>query len=69
MLCFVEMLGSVLVLRRVATANMPAGEAQTQMYPRIAGLGTVFTHVFIRFSYLDLIKMRTFFRHRFLLHL
>jgi hypothetical protein len=69
MLCFVEMLGSVLVLRRVAAANMPARQAQPQMYPGVAGFDTVLTHMFIRFSYFDLIKMRTFFRHRYLLHL
>src|ERR1700687_4034223 len=69
MLCLVEMPGGVLVLGRVAAAHMPARETQTQMHPRIASLDTFLTHMFIRFPYLDLIKMRTFLRHRFLLHL
>jgi hypothetical protein len=69
MLRFVKVLGGVLVLGRVAAANMPARQTQTQMYPRIAGLGALLTHMFIRFSDLDLIKMRTFFRHWFLLGL
>jgi hypothetical protein len=67
MLRFVEMLGGVLVLGRVATANVPASEAQTQVNPRIAGLGALLTHMFIGFSYLDLIKVGAFFWHRFLL--
>jgi hypothetical protein len=67
MLRFVKVLGGMLVLGRVAAANMPARQAQTQVYPRIAGLGTVLTHMFIRFSDLDLIKMGACFWHRFLL--
>jgi hypothetical protein len=65
MLRFVEMLGRVLVLGRVATANVPASEAQTQVNPSIAGFGTILTHMFIGFSYLDLIKVGAFFWHRY----
>jgi hypothetical protein len=64
---FVEMFGGMLVLGRIAAAYVPTNETQAQVNPRIAGLNTLLTHVFIRFSYLDLVKMRTFFRHWFLL--
>jgi hypothetical protein len=67
MLRFVEMLGRMLVLGRVATANASAREAQTQVDPRVARLGTVFTHMFIGFSDFDLIKVGAIFWHRFLL--
>jgi len=67
MLGFVKMLGSVLVLGRIATTDVPTNEAQTQVNPRIAGLHAVLTHMFIGFSHFDLIKMGAFFRHRFLL--
>ena len=56
-LAVVEMFGGVLVLRRVAAGNMAALEAKPQMYPRISGLGAVFTHAFIRSSELDRIDM------------
>ena len=68
MLCFVEMLGRVLVLGRVATANVPASEAQTQVNPRIADFDAILTHMFIGFSDFDLIKVGAFFWHRFLLY-
>jgi hypothetical protein len=67
MLRFVEMFGRMLVLGRVATANVPASEAKTQVNPRVAGLGTVLTHMFVGFSYFNLIKVRAIFWHRFLL--
>jgi hypothetical protein len=67
MLRFVEMLGRMLVLGRVAAANVSASEAQTQVNPRIAGFGTVLTHMFIGFSDLDLIKVGAILWHRFLL--
>jgi hypothetical protein len=66
---FVEMLGRMLVLGRVATANVSATEAKTKVNPRVARLGTVLTHMFIGFSYLDLIKVGAIFWHRFLLGL
>jgi hypothetical protein len=64
---FVEVLGGVLVLGRIATADVSTGEAKTQVDPRIASLGTVFTHMLVGFSDFDLIKVGAFFRHRFLL--
>jgi hypothetical protein len=69
MLRFVEMLGRMLVLGRVATANVSATEAKTKVNPRVARLGTVFTHMFIGFSDFDLIKVGAIFSHRFLLGL
>jgi hypothetical protein len=69
MLRFVEMLGRMLILGRVATANVPAGEAKTEVDPRVARFGTVLTHMFIGFSDFDLIKVGAIFWHRFLLGL
>ena len=63
-LSLVEMFGRVLVLRRVSTTHMSAREAEAQMNPRIAGLHAVFAHMFVRFFDLDLVQVRTFFRHR-----
>jgi hypothetical protein len=63
---FVEMFGGMLVLGRIAAAYVPTNETQAQVNPRIAGLNTLLTHMFIGFSYLDLVKMCTFFRHWFL---
>jgi hypothetical protein len=64
---FVEMLGGMLVLGRIAAAHVPTSETQAQVNPRIAGLNTVFAHMLFRFSDLDLIKMGTGFWHWFLL--
>jgi hypothetical protein len=64
---FVEMLGGMLVLGRIAAAHVPTNETQAQVNPRIAGLNTLFAHMLIRFSYFDLIKVGAFFWHRFLL--
>src|ERR1035437_6280043 len=58
-----EVLRSVFVLGRVATANVPALHAQAQMDPSISHFHTVFTHVFICAGDLDLIDMRTFSIH------
>jgi hypothetical protein len=69
MLSFVEMLGRMLVLGRVATGNVSASEAKTQVNPRVARLGTVFTHMFVSFSDFDLIKVGAIFWHRSLLGL
>jgi hypothetical protein len=63
MLRFAEMLGRMLVLGRIAAAHVPTNETQAQVNPRIAGLGTILTHMFIGFPEFDLIKVGTFFRH------
>src|SRR5258708_28741137 len=57
MLHFVEMLGRVLVLGRVATADVPAGETQAQMNPGIARLNTLFAHMLVRRSDFDLVQV------------
>ena len=41
----VEVPGGVLVLRRVAAANMAAGEAKAQVYPAVADLQTLLAAV------------------------
>jgi hypothetical protein len=57
MLDAMEMFGRVLILRRIATSDVPAGQAQAQMYPGIANLDAVFADVFVRGSDLYLIQM------------
>jgi len=54
---FVEMLRRMLVLGRVATANVSTNEAKTQVNPSVARFGTVLAHMFIGFSDFDLIKV------------
>jgi hypothetical protein len=66
---FVEMLGRMLVLGRIAAAHVPTRKTQAQVNPIIAGFHTVFAHMLLRFSDLDLIKMGTGFWHWFLLYL
>jgi hypothetical protein len=66
MCCFVKVFGGMFVLGRVATANIAADEAHAQMDPGIAQLHAILTNMFVRFSYFDLIKVGTFFCHRFL---
>jgi hypothetical protein len=66
MFSVVEVLGRMPVLRRVAAGRMSADHAHTQVDPRIASLHAVFTHVLVGLRYFDLIKVGTFFRHRFL---
>ena len=53
----VEMLGRVLVLRVIATADMPAGPAQAQMHPGIAHLQAFFAAVGVRPISLDEVQM------------
>jgi hypothetical protein len=67
MLGVVEVLGGVLVLGRVTTADLSTDEAHTQVDPGIAHLHALFTDMFLCFSYFDLVKMGAFFRHKFLL--
>jgi hypothetical protein len=69
MLRFMEMLGRVLVLGRVATTNVPTNEAKTQVNPRITGFGTFLADAFFGFFEFDLIKVGAFFWHQFLLYL
>jgi len=66
MRCFVKVFGGVFVLGRVAAADVPADEAHAQMDPGIAELHAILTNMLVRFSYFNLIKVGTFFCHRFL---
>lgn len=56
---FVKVLGRVLVLRRIATADLPTNKAHAEVNPRIAHLNALFTHMLVRCPYFDLIKVRT----------
>jgi hypothetical protein len=69
MLRFVEMLGRVLVLGRVATTNVPTNEAKTQVNPRITAFDAFLADAFFGFFDFDLIKVGAFFWHQFLLYL
>ena len=66
MLRFVKVFGGVLILGRVAATDIAADQAHTQVDPGVAGLRALLTNVLIRFSYFDLIKVRTFFWQWFL---
>jgi hypothetical protein len=63
---FVKMFGGVLILRRVATAHVSAGETQTQVHPGIASLHAVFAHMLGRGFDFDLVQVGTFLWHSFL---
>jgi hypothetical protein len=63
MLRFVKVFGGVLVLRRIAAADVPALEAQTQVNPRIAHLHALFAFVLVRLPDLNRIEMCALFRH------
>jgi hypothetical protein len=52
-----EMLRRVLVLRRIATAHVPALQTKPQMDPGIAGLDAILANVLVRFGELDLVNM------------
>jgi hypothetical protein len=66
---FVKVLGRVLILGRIATADIAANHTHAQMNPSIAHLNAVLTHMLVRLSYFDLVEMGALFRHRFLLSL
>jgi hypothetical protein len=52
-----EMFGGVLVLRRIATAYMAAGSAETKVDPVVAHLETFFAAVCFRFHGVNLIHV------------
>jgi hypothetical protein len=60
-----KMLRRVLVLRRIATCDMPANHAHAQVDPRIARLHAVFTDMLVGFLNFDLIQMSALARHGF----
>ena len=63
----VEMLGGVLVLRRVAAANMPTCETEAQMHPAISRFQTVLTSIGAGCDLSYLIKMCTYLCHKIIL--
>jgi hypothetical protein len=66
MLGCVEMFGRVLVLRRVAAADVPARFAQAQVNPIVSDLQTIFAAIRARRDIANLVQMCAGF-HKFLL--
>jgi hypothetical protein len=64
--CRVKMLCRVLVFRRVATPNMPAFKAESQVYPRISRFQAVLTAIRAGRDLLYLVKMCTLHCHNVL---
>ncbi len=62
-----EMLCGVPVFRGVTTADVPAGETQAQMNPRVTCFHAVFANMLRGLANLDLIEMRAFISHAYLL--
>jgi hypothetical protein len=62
-----KVFGRVLVLGRVAAAHVPANHAHAQMDPGVAHLHAFFTNMRVRVPDFDLIQVRAFVCHRFLL--
>jgi hypothetical protein len=65
MMHFVEVLGRVLVLGRIAATHMPARQTQAQMHPRIAHLDAFFANMYVGVLNLNLIQMRALILHSF----
>ncbi len=64
MMIFMEMLGGVLILGRVATPDLSASQAHPQVDPSVPELHAFFADMFARIPDFDLIEVRAFFRHR-----
>jgi len=58
MLSRMEMRGRVLILGRVATANVPAAQAQAKVHPSVAHLQAFFTPASVRLYLMHLIELR-----------
>jgi hypothetical protein len=58
-----EMLGGVLVLGRIAAADMATGEAQTEVNPFVVHLKALFTAFRLGLDLLNFIDVRTGFSH------
>ncbi len=59
MLLAMEVFRGVLVLRRIATAHVPAFHAQAQVHPAVALFQALFADMRIRARDFNLIEMRT----------
>jgi hypothetical protein len=55
----VEVFGGMLVLGRIAAANMPAFETEAQVYPRVSDFQTILTAIRARRDWSYLVKMCT----------
>ncbi len=64
-MCRMEMFGGMLVLRGVATTNMPTTEALAQMHPAVSHFQALFTALCARCHLFDLIEMCTLLCHVF----
>ena len=64
MLSYVEVFRRMLVLARVAAADVATGAAQAQMHPGVARFQTVLTPPSARRDFVDLVKVRTDRIHR-----
>jgi hypothetical protein len=58
-LAVVEVLGGVLVLRRIAAADVAAGEAEPQVDPGVPHLQALLTTVAVRAHVADLVQVGT----------
>jgi hypothetical protein len=56
----VKMLGGMLVLRRIATADMPTDQAEAKMNPSISHFQALFATLRVWLDVLDLIQVFTF---------
>jgi hypothetical protein len=56
----VKMFGGMLVLRRIAAADMPAGQAHAQVNPGVAHFDAVRTNMYVCGRDFDLIEMLAF---------
>jgi hypothetical protein len=65
----VKVLGRMLIFGRITTGRMSANQAHAEVDPGVAGLDAVFAYMLIRCSYFDLVKVRAYFSHKFLLSL
>jgi hypothetical protein len=60
MLGFMKMFGRMLVLGRVAAADVPADHTQPKMHPSVPHLQALFAALGVRLDILDLIQMTAF---------
>ena len=61
MFAAMEVLRGVFILRRIATADMPAFQAQPQMDPGVSNFHAVFTNMLVRRCNADLSEMSALF--------
>jgi hypothetical protein len=67
MLGFMKVLGRMLILGRVATADIAANHTHAQMNPHVAALNALLAHVGSRLFYFNLVKVSAKLGHGFLL--